>query len=88
MFLIYRVQTLKFKQLKEGVRGNGTTSCLLCGFDFANQRTRRPVSLQFCDECDKAMCPRCRVQERVTPSGALAHLCRICYEEREVSLVL
>lgn len=49
----HRVQMLKLQRLRESCRGNGTSSCILCGHDFAHHRSRSPISLHFCHECAK-----------------------------------
>ena len=47
------VQMLKLQRLRNSCRGNGTSSCILCGHDFAHHRSRSPTSLHFCHECAK-----------------------------------
>ena len=49
----HSIQMLKLQRLRESCRGNGTSSCILCGHDFAHHRSRSPISLHFCHECAK-----------------------------------
>ena len=42
---------LKHKQMEHDCRGNGTTSCRICGYDFAYQHMRKPLAVQFCNDC-------------------------------------
>ena len=44
---------LQFKQLSTNARGDGASSCVLCGLDFLAQRSRRPAPILMCQLCGK-----------------------------------
>ena len=50
---VHSVQMLKLQRLHKSCRGNGTSSCILCGYDFTRHRSRGPISMHICRECSK-----------------------------------
>ena len=47
----HSVQMLKLQQLRKSCRGNGTSTCILCGYDLVHHRSRSLNSIHVCYEC-------------------------------------
>eukprot|EP00795_Rhopilema_esculentum_P015134 gene15134-6321_t len=65
----------KVNSLKDNKRGDGETSCLVCGI--------KKGSLKPCIVCSQGVCPKC-VKESADASGLKRVFCIICWEEREL----
>jgi hypothetical protein len=77
------VQMLKLQQLRKSCRGNGTSTCILCGYDLVHHRSRSLSSIHVCFECAQAVCSRCKAEYKCH-TGETVVLCRLCSDEREL----
>jgi hypothetical protein len=77
------VQMLKLQRLRNSCRGNGTSSCILCGYDLVHHRSRSLSSMHVCFECAQAVCSRCKAEYKCH-TGETVVLCRLCSDEREL----
>ena len=53
----HSVQMLKLQRLRKSCRGNGTSTCILCGYDLVHHRSRSISSIHVCFECAQVYIP-------------------------------
>ncbi|KAL5477209.1 hypothetical protein EMCRGX_G023967 [Ephydatia muelleri] len=75
--------SLQYEQLCSNARGNGDTSCIICGYDFVVPKSRVTIQLHICQACTRAVCSRCKADYKKS-SGEIMVLCRLCYDSREL----
>nr|XP_023664400.1 rabphilin-3A-like isoform X5 [Paramormyrops kingsleyae] len=68
----------RLDDMKQTVRGDGVSCCLLCGA----QLNAPGVSSAVCEDCKKHVCTSCAVQKTSRPHPLW--LCKICSEQKEV----
>eukprot|EP00731_Ephydatia_muelleri_P022620 Em0015g203a len=45
--------SLQYEQLCSNARGNGDTSCIICGYDFVVPKSRVTIQLHICQACTR-----------------------------------